>query len=53
MRSAQQSWTQCSNILILTADDRAFELPPGFGERLHAGLEEEIRGMEPAPATGE
>ena len=30
------------NILILTADDRVFELPLGFSERLHARLEEEI-----------
>ena len=33
------------NILILTADERVFELPLGFSERLHARLEEEIRGM--------
>jgi anti-sigma factor RsiW len=26
------------NILILTADDRVFELPIGFSERLHARL---------------
>jgi anti-sigma factor RsiW len=32
------------NILILTADDRVFELPLGFSERLHARLDEEIRG---------
>jgi len=31
------------NILILTADDRVFELPAGFSERLHARLDEEIR----------
>jgi Putative zinc-finger len=35
------------NILILTADDRVFELPLGFSERLHARLEKEIRGLEP------
>ncbi len=35
------------NILILTADDRVFELPLGFSERLHARLEEEIEGMAP------
>jgi anti-sigma factor RsiW len=39
------------NILILTADDRVFELPLVFSERLHARLEEEIKGMEPPPAT--
>lgn len=33
------------NILILTADDRVFELPLGYSERLHARLEAEIRGM--------
>ncbi len=32
------------NILILTADDRVFELPIGFSERLHARLAEEING---------
>jgi predicted anti-sigma-YlaC factor YlaD len=31
------------NILILTADDRVFELPLGFSDRLHARLEAEIR----------
>ena len=31
------------NILILTADERVFELPVGYGERLHARIEEEIR----------
>jgi predicted anti-sigma-YlaC factor YlaD len=35
------------NILILTADDRVFELPLGFSQRLHARLEEEIRGTAP------
>jgi hypothetical protein len=35
------------NILILTADDRVFELPLGFSQRLHARLEEEIRGTVP------
>jgi hypothetical protein len=30
------------NILILTADDRIFELPLGFSDRLHARLDEEI-----------
>ncbi len=32
------------NILILTADDRVFELPIGFSERLHARLSKEFRG---------
>ena len=30
------------NILILTADDRVFEIPIGFSERLHARLDREI-----------
>jgi hypothetical protein len=28
------------NILILTADERVFELPVGFSERLHERLEQ-------------
>lgn len=36
------------NILILTADDRVFELPVGYRERLHARLEAEIEGMTSA-----
>ena len=31
------------NILILTADERVFQLPLGYSERLHARLEEEMR----------
>jgi hypothetical protein len=34
------------NILVLTADDRTFELPVGFSKRLHARLELEL-GAEP------
>jgi predicted anti-sigma-YlaC factor YlaD len=34
------------NILILTADERVFELPLGFSERLHAKLEAEIRSSQ-------
>jgi Putative zinc-finger len=34
------------NILILTGDDRTFELPLGFSERLHARLSEEMGGIE-------
>ncbi len=30
------------NILVLTADDRVFELPVGFSDRLHARLNELI-----------
>jgi hypothetical protein len=36
------------NILILTADERVFELPLGFSERLRARLDAEIRGISPA-----
>jgi predicted anti-sigma-YlaC factor YlaD len=32
------------NILILTADERVFELPLGYSKRLHARIEEEIAG---------
>lgn len=32
------------NIIILTADKRVFELPLGFSERLHARLDQELRG---------
>jgi anti-sigma factor RsiW len=35
------------NILILTADDRVFELPVGFSERLHARLDEAMREEPP------
>ena len=34
------------NILVLTADDRIFELPIGFSERLHARLAKEIRAAD-------
>jgi predicted anti-sigma-YlaC factor YlaD len=30
------------NILILVADDRVFELPVGFSERLHARIDIEL-----------
>ena len=33
------------NILVLTADDRVFELPLGFSERLHSRLDAEIRSI--------
>jgi predicted anti-sigma-YlaC factor YlaD len=31
------------NVLVLTADNRTFELPVGFSERLHRRLTEVIR----------
>ena len=37
------------NVIILTADDRVFELPVGFSERLHARIDlelEEYRATE-------
>lgn len=39
------------NILILTADERVFELPLGFSERLHARLDEEMRRIAPDAAS--
>jgi hypothetical protein len=30
------------NVVILMADDRVFELPAGFSQRLHARLETEL-----------
>jgi predicted anti-sigma-YlaC factor YlaD len=30
------------NIIVLTADDRVFELPAGFSERLHTRLNREL-----------
>ncbi len=30
------------NILVLVADDRTFELPVGYSDRLHARLQEEL-----------
>ena len=31
------------NVIILTADDRVFELPVGFSERLHARIDFEMK----------
>ena len=33
------------NILVLTADERVFELPVGFSQRLHARLQLELSSM--------
>lgn len=30
------------NVVVLVADDRVYELPTGFSERLHARLEKEM-----------
>jgi anti-sigma factor RsiW len=35
------------NILILTADERVFELPLGYSERLHAKLSEAMSKIPP------
>lgn len=32
------------NILVLVADERTFELPVGYSERLHARLQQAIEG---------
>jgi anti-sigma factor RsiW len=37
------------NLIILTADDRVFELPAGYSERLHARLAREIHGANGRP----
>jgi anti-sigma factor RsiW len=37
------------NIIILTADDRVFELPAGYSQRLHARLTREIRAANSLP----
>ena len=37
------------NILVLTADDRTFELPVGYSERLHKRLEKILREEENEP----
>jgi anti-sigma factor RsiW len=36
------------NILVLVADDRTFELPVGFSDRLHSRLSELIAGTPPS-----
>ncbi len=35
------------NIIVLTADDRVFELPVGYSERLHARLDREFNPERP------
>jgi hypothetical protein len=41
------------NILVLTADDRTFELPVGYSKRLHERLKEEIEKSKQEPPVGE
>jgi anti-sigma factor RsiW len=35
------------NVVVLMADDRVFELPAGFTNRLHARLDNELQLAEP------
>ncbi len=35
------------NVVVLMADDRVFELPAGFSQRLHHRLDEEIKSFPP------
>jgi len=37
------------NILVLTADDRTYELPVGYRERLHKRLEQALREKDSSP----
>jgi len=37
------------NILVLTADDRTFELPVGYSKRLHERLTKELESSEKDP----
>lgn len=39
------------NILILTADERVFELPLGFSDRLHTRLDEEMKRIVPSSSS--
>jgi hypothetical protein len=41
------------NILVLTADERVFELPLGFSNRVHARLDEELKNVQSRPRNGE
>lgn len=34
------------NIIILTADERVFELPVGFSERLHTRIDQELTAKD-------
>jgi predicted anti-sigma-YlaC factor YlaD len=39
------------NVVILVADDRVFEVPAGFGERLHARIDRELEESSGEPPT--
>jgi anti-sigma factor RsiW len=36
------------NVVILMADERVFELPAGFSQRLHERIEREIQRADPS-----
>jgi hypothetical protein len=36
------------NVVVLVADERVFELPAGFSERLHARLDRELELAGPS-----
>ncbi|HWT67215.1 MAG TPA: zf-HC2 domain-containing protein [Terracidiphilus sp.] len=35
------------NVVVLMADDRVFEVPTGYSDRLHARLDQELKLNEP------
>lgn len=41
------------NIIILTADDRVFELPVGYSARLHAKIDDFLKEPLPEPREEE
>ena len=41
------------NVLILTADERTFELPVGYSERLHERLVKEMKESENNPTASD
>lgn len=41
------------NILVLSADDRVFELPVGFSDRLHARLDQALNPVSAEDSHGD
>ena len=41
------------NVVILVADDRVFELPAGFSERLHARIDRELEAARSMRRSGQ
>ncbi len=39
------------NVVILMADDRVFELPAGYSERLHAHIDRELKKKPKDPTS--